>query len=218
MSPGLVPALQLERELHVLGDRSPVEQAGLLERHAVVLVQPRRPRRLAVRPTPRRWSVRVRLAISRSCVDFPQPGGTDQRDELARPDHQVDVDEGLDRVPAACVEHLRQAADLDRFRAVAVGRRRPHSVASRGRFRIVSRSTSATIAAISSPSAAAPNTAVNTFAGSLVASRAYSMISLPDPSGEAGRELGHDHADHRGRGRELRAPGRCTAARPGTAA
>ena len=36
----LVPALQLERQLDVLLDGAPLEQPGLLERHAVVLVEP----------------------------------------------------------------------------------------------------------------------------------------------------------------------------------
>ena len=45
---GLVPALQLERQLDVLLDGAPVEQAGLLERHAVVLVEPGLGGRLAV--------------------------------------------------------------------------------------------------------------------------------------------------------------------------
>ena len=50
-----------------------------------------------------------------------------------------------------------------------------------GRFRIVARSINATSPAIVNPIAAAANTAVKTFAGSLVASRAYSMIRRPTP-------------------------------------
>ena len=44
----LVPALQLERQLDVLDDAAPVEQAGLLEGHAVLLVEAGLVGRLAV--------------------------------------------------------------------------------------------------------------------------------------------------------------------------
>src|SRR6185436_14896945 len=178
-SPRLVPPLQLEGQLHVLGHGSPLEQTGLLERHPVVLIQPSGPRRLAVdQDLARRGFGQVgdqaelgRLAATRRA---------DQGDELAGRDDQIDVDEGLDGVRSSGVEHLGQAADLDRVPPAVAGSA-AHSVASRGRWRIPTRSTSETIPASTSPSAAAPNTAVNTFAGSLVASLAYSMISLPMP-------------------------------------
>ena len=47
-APLLVPPLELERQLDVLGDAAPVEQPGLLERHAVLLVDTRLVRDLAV--------------------------------------------------------------------------------------------------------------------------------------------------------------------------
>ena len=56
--PGPVPALQLERQLDVLDDAAPLEQARLLERHPVVLIEPRVPRRLAVHEDLRRSWVR----------------------------------------------------------------------------------------------------------------------------------------------------------------
>ena len=90
----LVPLLSSRGGLHVLGHRSPLEQAGLLERHPVVLIQPRRPGRLAVDMTaPVVGSVRFAITAAASTS---AAGGTDQRDELARADRQVDVDQGLD--------------------------------------------------------------------------------------------------------------------------
>ena len=73
--PRLVPTLQLERQLDVLRDGAPFEQARMLEGHAVVVVEPRLPRGLPVDDARRRSSARCRSAISRSRVDFPHPDG-----------------------------------------------------------------------------------------------------------------------------------------------
>ena len=101
----LVPPLELERQLDVLGDAAPVEQAGLLERHAVLLVDARLVRALAVdrdRPGRRRdqigdQSEQRRLAATRR---------SDQRHELAGLHGEVDVDERVDLVRPAAVEDL----------------------------------------------------------------------------------------------------------------
>ncbi len=58
-APGLVPALQLERQLDVLDDGPPVEQPGLLERHPVVLVQAGLSAPACRSRGPRRWWVRA---------------------------------------------------------------------------------------------------------------------------------------------------------------
>jgi hypothetical protein len=48
--------------------------------------------------------------MTRSSVDLPQPEGTDQRDELAGLDREVDV---LQRDDVAALEALRAGPDLD---------------------------------------------------------------------------------------------------------
>src|SRR5690606_26012516 len=79
------------------------------------------------------------------------PGGADQRDELARLDHQVHLDERRDLVRPSDVEDLRDAEELDGG---------GHSTTSRGRWRINTASAVTTSPVMSRPSAAAPNTAV----------------------------------------------------------
>ena len=80
----------------------------------------------------------------RSSVDFPQPDGTDQRDELAGLDVEVDL---LQREHVAALESLREALDRD-------GRGVGHATFS-GARRTSSFSATATITKKRIPSAAA---------------------------------------------------------------
>ena len=104
-----VPADHLQRERDVLRDRAPVVEDGVLEDDAVVAVEARLTGGLAVHHhVPGRGLDEVaddaqqrRLAASRR---------PDERDELARPDIEVDPLQGDD--PAAC-ELLADAAQGD---------------------------------------------------------------------------------------------------------
>jgi hypothetical protein len=106
-----VDAVQAERQLDVAADRAPLEQAGLLEGDAVVLVQARPAGRLAVdehRALGRLDQVRDdpqqrRLAAAR---------WADERDELSCRDREVDAGERLDG-GRALAEALAQTLERD---------------------------------------------------------------------------------------------------------
>ena len=128
---GLAPVLQLQRELDVLRHGPPVEQPGLLERHPVVLIEPRLAGRLAVHHDlagGRLGQVRDQAELGRLAASR----GTDQRDELAGLDREVDVHQRVDGVRPAGVEDLREVADLD---ARSLGQSPSDGCASRRRRR-----------------------------------------------------------------------------------
>ena len=83
-------AAQLQRQLHVAPHGPPLEEAGLLERDAVLLVEPGAPGRLAGHRD-RAGGRRIRSAISRSSVLLPQPDGPISDTNCAVADGQVDV-------------------------------------------------------------------------------------------------------------------------------
>ena len=132
----LVPALQLQRQLDVLDHGAPVEQPGLLEGHAVLLVEPGLGGRLAVDPD-------VAGRRLDEVGDQPQqrrlaaPRRPDQADELAGRDGEVDVDERVDLAGRAGVEHLagarrpRPRARRSLIAAPATGGRLPRRPPSR---------------------------------------------------------------------------------------
>ena len=99
----LVPTLQLQRQLDVAFDGAPLEQAALLEGHAVVLVEAGLMRRLAVddQLAGRRLDQVGDQAQQRRLAAARRP---DQRDELATVHGEVDVDQRVDLVGGAAVE------------------------------------------------------------------------------------------------------------------
>ena len=110
----LADPVQAERQLDVALHRAPLEQPRRLEGDAVVLVQARAARRLAV-------DQHRALARLDEVGDDPQQRRlaaarrADQRDELARRDGQVDVGHGLHRA-RALAEALADALERDRRR------------------------------------------------------------------------------------------------------
>ena len=105
-------AVQLERQRDVRGDRAPRQQAGLLERDAVVLVEARLRRGLAEdRDGAGRWARRGRRSSRRS-VDLPQPLGPMSETNSPARDREVDRVERL-HLAGAGREHLVDAAHLD---------------------------------------------------------------------------------------------------------
>ena len=107
-TPGLVPALQLERQLDVLLDGAPVEQARLLERHAVVLVEAGLRSRLAVHDDAAVGRL-DEVGDQAEQRRLPAPRRADQRHELARLDGELDAGQRVDLVRGARVEDLRHA-------------------------------------------------------------------------------------------------------------
>src|SRR5207253_1298293 len=128
---GPVLRAHFERQFDVALDRAPIKEDRRLEDHAVVAVEPRAVRRLAVH-------------LDRSCAwlgeiaDEPQERGfaasrrTDERDECAPRDLEVDVLQGGCLVGAGA-EDLIDATDAhDRIAHVSDGATRPRSSSARG--------------------------------------------------------------------------------------
>ena len=150
---GLVPALQLQRQLDVLLDGAPVEQPGLLERHAVVLVEPGLGGRLAVDDAPSPTVGSIRLAIRRSSVDLPQPDGPISDTNSPGATVRSTSTSASTWFGRARVEHLRRRSTTTAGSLIA-----PAS-AGRGRLRISDRSSMPTTARTSRARAtAAPKT------------------------------------------------------------
>src|SRR5262245_58997181 len=121
-APLAVPTGELERQRDVLRDRAPVEQNGVLEHDAVVVVTACLSRRLAVdRDTAGRRLDEV--ADDAEQRRFAATRRADQRDELALLDLEIDV---LERCRAA-LELLRDVLDRNGAHATFSGARRTRS-------------------------------------------------------------------------------------------
>ena len=143
--------------------------------------------------------------MRRSSVLLPQPDGPISETNSPGRDREVDAGE---RVAPALGRPGLNVISMPSDRRVDGGRRRrrvgrAHDGCSAGRLRMKRQIERPTRPATTRPSTAAPSMAVYTLAGSEVASREYSMISRPIPPLRAGRDLGDDGADHRGRGGQL---------------
>jgi hypothetical protein len=104
-------AVQLERQHDVPRDRAPRQQAGLLERDAVVLVEPRLPRRLAEHGE-RAAGRLVEVGDEAHEGGLAASARADERDELAGRDREVDALERA-HLAGARLEHLVDTAHLD---------------------------------------------------------------------------------------------------------
>ena len=210
--------VQLERQLDVLGDRAPLEQPGLLERDAVVLVEPRGlAGRLAVDQDRARRSARSGWRSSRSSVDLPQPDGPiSETNSPGATVRSMSTRASTASGPSG-VEHLGQASDLDASPASS-----PARVAHSDRLRGGCASARGRRArpARPSPARARPRrtTAREHLRGSPVASCAYSMISRPMPPRRPVEISATIDADHRGRRGQLERRDDVRARRPGAAA
>ena len=120
----------------------------------------------------------MRLAISRSSVDFPHPDGPIRLTNSPGATDEVDVDERVDLPGGAGVEDLPGARHLDRVRHRVISAARPAG----GRLRLDRRLEGGDDAR-PSPGRARPRRAgrCTSSAGSPDACRAYSMISRPTP-------------------------------------
>ena len=151
-----VPAQHLERQRDVLRDRAPVVEDGRLEDDPVVAVEPRLAGRLAVdRDVARRRLDDV--ADDAQQRRLPAARRSDQRDELATLDLEVDA---LERRDTALAEDLRDAADRRR-----PSRQRSHQLLRRHGARRASRR-GATTRKKAIPSSAAMRFVAQRFSGS----------------------------------------------------
>ena len=107
-TPPAIPTCELEREGDVLRNRAPVVEDGILEDDAVVAVDARASRGLAVDDDVARGGL-DQVAHDPQKRGFATTGRTDERNELARLDRQLDALESV-RSPGEC---LRDAADID---------------------------------------------------------------------------------------------------------
>ena len=107
---GLVPPSQLERQLDVLGHGAPLEQAGLLERHAVVLIEAGLLGRLAVHGDGAGGRV-GEVGDEAQQRALAAPGRADQRHELARADVRSMSTSAATSLALARVEDLADAGD-----------------------------------------------------------------------------------------------------------
>ncbi|OLT20716.1 hypothetical protein BJF78_09070 [Pseudonocardia sp. CNS-139] len=85
-------AVDVQRQLDVLRDRAPLQEPGLLERDAVVLVEAGLPGRFAADERRARGGL-LQVGDQPQQRRLPAPGRPDERDELARADGQVDAGE-----------------------------------------------------------------------------------------------------------------------------
>ena len=109
---GLRDPVHVQRQLDVLRDRPPLQQAGLLERDAVVLVQPGLPGGLAA-DQHRAGAGLLQVGDHPQQRRLPAPGRPDQRHELAGRQPQLDARQRVHRPPGPGVEGLVDAGQLD---------------------------------------------------------------------------------------------------------
>ena len=128
----LRPALQLERQLDIALDRAPVEECCLLEGHAVALLLAGLGRRHA-RNLDRSLGGMSEIGDHAQQGALAAPGWTDERDELAARDGEVDVLKGGHLIGLSLVEDLPDTGCLDRK---LTGCGRGHAGPSLGRLRV----------------------------------------------------------------------------------